>query len=292
MEEEKVGIAVRVDHSDGVANYLKGITSKIDNLKDKYFFFDFDRLLTNGYELSNDEEKAPINKRIRGGEELVDILKIIKDKGANMYIITARSPKTQVIQQLQASLNSGQLELKDCFQYSSEKAEILEFNGAKFATNGQLFATGYQKESAVAYIMSKVDPKTVCNVYFFDDAVTNAYSVLSSWNKDLKTHTKVSLTSVWADPFFEETEAEGEATMVAVHSESTDFNYHSYLKAQLEKFGINEEECKKRRETYIAEEKKYNRKAHKLKEKPPPAKKMNDVEQKFSGLAGLFGKKP
>lgn len=34
------------------------------------------------------------------------------------------------------------------------------------------------------------------------------------------------LTSVWWDPFFEETEVEGKPTMIALHSESSDFNYH------------------------------------------------------------------
>lgn len=285
------GPAIRVDHVTGVSDFLINLASSRKSLDGCFCFFDFDRLLTNGFD-SQEKEASPIEKRIRGGTELLKGLSNCLEKGAELFVVTARSPTVITIQQLQASLQNPQKELAEFFLDFKKAGEVIDFSDYKFASNNRLFATGYHKESAIAYIVDKLALKNA-ELFFFDDAVTNCYSVASNWRKLLpKPADKVILTSVWADPFFEETEVEGQATMVPVHSESSDFNYHTYLKAQLEYFGIDNATATSRRDVYLAEEKKYGRKPPKTKADPPPeAKKMENVEKKFAGLAGLFGKK-
>jgi len=269
-----------------------------------YLFFDFDRTLTNGYEFSDNEARAPIDKRIRGGAKTLQALQSVFQRGARMSVITARSPKSAVIDQLKASLQKAQSELWPLFP-AEEPTVVEDFHEVKLARGGSLYASGYQKEAALAHGIirhaSELKSTGPIRVVFFDDVVSNCHSIstnLHTYFKDAKEKQildRLELTVCWWDPFLEETEVDGnrKPSMIAVHSEDTDFSYHDYLSEALKVFGVTEEERKKIEGVYKAEEKKYGRKAAStLVEKPPEAKPMTDIENKFSNLGALFGKKP
>lgn len=92
--------------------------------------------------------------------------------------------------------------------------------------------------------------------------------------------------------------------MVAVHSETSDFNFHDYLRkyffeilvhtfeeSDLEIFGISNEERIKRRNVYLKEEKEQGRKPpSSLDEKTNP-KKMKNVNETHAGLASFLEKR-
>mmetsp|Transcript_16223 Transcript_16223/g.18365 ORF Transcript_16223/g.18365 Transcript_16223/m.18365 type:complete len:294 (+) Transcript_16223:76-957(+) len=288
-------VATRLETANGLSSFLKA-NVKTD-ASNSFFFFDFDRTLTNGYEFSENEKRAPIEKRIRGGNETLTTLTELFRHGAHFHIITARSAKTAVLDQLKASLKNSQNELEALFP-TDGNGTVEEFHGINLAHVGSIYASGYQKEMAIAHsILHKSNlPEGPIRVFFFDDAVSNCHAVAENLHKLFKTPEekeildRIELSVCWWDPFREETEVDGEPTMIAVHSEDTDFSYHDYLGNALKMFGVDEKERSRVESIYKAEEKKYGRKAPStLVEKPPEAKPLQNLDKKFANLGALFG---
>lgn len=241
------GNTVRLQKPEGLASFLQESFPQKD-LSKVYFYFDFDKTLTNGYEFSGNENKAPIEKRIRGGKKTVDALDSLKQRGGNLSVVTARSPKVSVIDQLKASLDNSVSELNHIFVVD-EKPVIETFGDVQVARGSSLYAAGRQKEVAIAHSLAQNAAHSgPLDVIFVDDAVANAFAVWDNLRKVIKDQDmldRINLTVCWWDTYMEEVESFGTPSMIPTHSTDPDFSYHDYLGSHLEKFGVNEEERKK-----------------------------------------------
>lgn len=84
--------------------------------------FDFDRTLTNG---TSFESGASLDRRVRGGKHTLTALEKLSQSGAHFYIVTARSPRKLVINQIQESFRKAQKELGSLFD-ANGPVEILK----------------------------------------------------------------------------------------------------------------------------------------------------------------------
>jgi len=170
-----------------------------------------------------------------------------------MYIITARRPAKLTIEQLYASLDNAQSVLSSFFPRGSP-GEFTTENGIPLARGGNIFASDYQKAAALSEIVmenaSSLNEKQKLDIYFFDDAIVNAYVVGTTLNQHLAEplHERVRLTSCWWDPFEEETGLN--QTMTPSHTDTTDSNHADFTPHMLEAYGITKEQRDERVKVY------------------------------------------
>jgi len=243
--ESKVGLADTV---------LKAIDTE-DNIA---LFFDFDRTLTNGFSSAEDED---VEKRIRGGQATTVALQKALDSRIPLFVITARSPRKLVVQQLLSSFRGAQRELGEILisQDDDEVDDIEEivFSEVPLALSrkAKIYAADYQKPTAIAHALiaqMRISEKTT--VMFFDDNAINAHDVGSRISEALSRAGRsdvidlLKVKSYWWDCFLEETGPN--ASMKPIRMSSSDFVYHDYFQSQLSDFGISQEERRRRAEVY------------------------------------------
>mmetsp|Transcript_17561 Transcript_17561/g.29895 ORF Transcript_17561/g.29895 Transcript_17561/m.29895 type:complete len:670 (-) Transcript_17561:741-2750(-) len=230
-------------------------------------FFDFDRTLTNGLASSGD---LPLDKRVRGGAQSVAALNAMKEAGLPAHIITARSPRKVVVDQLVASIRGPQRELGEIFlsleqfqRKAEPQTEETTFCGHQlaFATDAPFYASDYEKPAAVAHALcrryDKSDDKHAICVLFVDDVAMNAHDVgtrlgqmlLDAGRADLEA--RVIVQAVWWDTILEDAVA---LPSMLPEFGKTEQGYQDFMVTQLLDFGITSAETKRRRGLYTAQE--------------------------------------
>lgn len=245
--------------------------------------FDFDRTLTCGFA----PPSSSIERRIRGGMDTVRALEVAKGLGAELFVVTAREPRTLIVESLEAALTAGaQAELGRYFledpivgQVTEEKVE----GDLPLAWRGRVYASGYSKPAAIRHIALQrlKGLEEPIEIHFFDDFVGNAYDV-SSMQFGGQNARVGRVVSYWFDTFSEESTNR----MVPVHSSSSDFAYNERLAYMRSAFGVQEDVSKDRLNWYLSTEKPL----------PPPVERAAPKPLKgvggFAGLEGLFKPKP
>mmetsp|Transcript_24702 Transcript_24702/g.25015 ORF Transcript_24702/g.25015 Transcript_24702/m.25015 type:complete len:780 (-) Transcript_24702:278-2617(-) len=303
--------AVHFEYESGSLGLTRVLRSALQceerQSQDILVFLDFDRTLTNGLASSGD---LPLDRRVRGGEPTVKALSDATHARIPMYIITARSPRKCVLDQLVSSFRGPQRELASIFLREEKEnhidSEVITFQGYEiaFATRARFYATGYQKVLAMVHAISRKYPKLEdqessrtsstrkISVVFVDDVAMNANDVgqraISLLRKigraDLAE--RVTLRSVWWDTFLEDT---GNHPTMSPEAGKTEQSYQDFMHALLLNFGISSAESVRRRAVYEAEEKASGRQKKEKIVQTPGKLKIDSVVGQQKLAAFLFG---
>jgi len=260
----KSKMPIEMKHIEGPGALLEEV-SAIPTNEENLVFFDFDRTLTNGL---THKDVTQLDRRIRGGQSTVSALTALAEHGASMYILTSRSPRVGVVDQLAASLRGPQKEIGSLFLDEMEQpdaplhdAKEIFYEGIPLAYSKRtsLYACEYQKAAAIAYVLCEHfsrDWEGQATVYFFDDAVVNAYDVaarvpellIRGGRSDLVSG-RIKLKSFWWDPFLEETELK---SMIPTSVASAEYSYSRMMALPLEAFGVGLDEIEHRDKIFKA----------------------------------------
>ena len=299
--------AVHFEYESGSLGLTRVLRSVLEcnerQSQDILVFLDFDRTLTNGLASSAD---LPLDRRVRGGEPTVKALSDATQAKIPLYIITARSPRKCVLDQLVSSFRGPQRELASIFLRDETEnhidSEVITFQGYEIAvaTRARFYATGYQKVLAMVHAIARKYPKledqensstSKISVVFVDDVAMNVNDVglraMSYFRKigraDLAE--RVTLRLVWWDTFLEDT---GDHPTMSPEAGETEQPYMDFMHTLLLNFGIRSAESARRRAVYEAEEEASGRKKKKIVRTPGKLKIDNLVgQQKLAAF--LFG---
>mmetsp|Transcript_25382 Transcript_25382/g.55748 ORF Transcript_25382/g.55748 Transcript_25382/m.55748 type:complete len:752 (-) Transcript_25382:334-2589(-) len=299
--------AVHFEYESGSLGLTRVLRSVLEcnerQSQDTLVFLDFDRTLTNGLASGAD---LPLDRRVRGGEPTVKALSDATHAKIPLYIITARSPRKCVLDQLVSSFRGPQRELASIFFRDETEnhidSEVITFQGYEIAvaTRARFYATGYQKVLAMVHAISRKYPKLEdqessstrkISVVFVDDVAMNVNDVgqraMGYFRKigraDLAE--RVTLRLVWWDTFLEDT---GNHPTMSPESGETEQPYMDFMHTLLLNFGIRSTESARRRAVYEAEEEASGRKKKKIVKTPGKLKIDNLVGQQELA-AFLFG---
>lgn len=299
--------AVHFEYESGSLGLTRVLRSVLEcnerQSQDTLVFLDFDRTLTNGLASGAD---LPLDRRVRGGEPTVKALSDATHAKIPLYIITARSPRKCVLDQLVSSFRGPQRELASIFLRDETEnhidSEVITFQGYEIAvaTRARFYATGYQKVLAMVHAISRKYPKLEdqessstrkISVVFVDDVAMNVNDVgqraMGYFRKigraDLAE--RVTLRLVWWDTFLEDT---GNHPTMSPESGEIEQPYMDFMHTLLLNFGIRSTESARRRAVYEAEEEASGRKKKKIVKTPGKLKIDNLVGQQELA-AFLFG---
>mmetsp|Transcript_21456 Transcript_21456/g.39996 ORF Transcript_21456/g.39996 Transcript_21456/m.39996 type:complete len:643 (+) Transcript_21456:101-2029(+) len=297
--QDKIAVKrTRIVGPRGMAEHAATITGDARTM----VFYDFDRTLTNG--LASPDIKE-LKRRIRGGEDSLAALRDLSEK-ASLYVVTARSPRSAVVDQLATSLRGPQKELGEFFlKENTAEGPLDDTSDIKFcgfplaySPSTHLYASGYEKPAAVAHALQLNIPKGFdydVSVVFYDDVVLNVHDVgtrlaeiLIDAGRDDLASERVKLECVWWDTYEEEI---GEnATMAAAPTKNPEYINVPMMYPHLAAFGLEQAEVEKRHEAYLKlEQSKNNGKGlSEAAPKPPPGKlKLKTGQQDLAAF--LFG---
>jgi hypothetical protein len=302
--------AVHFEYESGSLGLTRVLRSVLEcnerQSQDTLVFLDFDRTLTNGLASGAD---LPLDRRVRGGEPTVKALSDATHAKIPLYIVTARSPRKCVLDQLVSSFRGPQRELASIFLRDETEnhidSEVITFQGYEIAvaTRARFYATGYQKVLAMVHAISRKYPKledqessrtssaSKISVVFVDDVAMNVNDVgqraMSYFRKidraDLAK--RVTLRLVWWDTFLEDT---GDHPTMSPEAGETEQPYMDFMHTLLLNFGIRSAESARRRAVYEAEEEASGRKKEKI-VKTPGKLKIDNVVGQQKLAAFLFG---
>ena len=299
--------AVHFEYESGSLGLTRVLRSVLEcnerQSQDTLVFLDFDRTLTNG--LASGADLA-LDRRVRGGEPTVTALSDATHAKIPLYIITARSPRKCVLDQLVSSFRGPQRELASIFLRDETEnhidSEVITFQGYEIAvaTRARFYATGYQKVLAMVHAISRKYPKLEdqersstrkISVVFVDDVAMNVNDVgqraMGYFRKigraDLAE--RVTLRLVWWDTFLEDT---GNHPTMSPETGETEQPYMDFLHTLLLNFGIRSAESARRRAVYEAEEEASGRKKKKI-VKTPGKLKIDNLVGRQELAAFLFG---
>ena len=160
----------RIEGSKGLAHVLRIIENHHanDNPGDVFLVFDFDKTITNGFNLPT----VNGSERVRGKQTTVDA---INDSKFAKFILTARCPKVITLEtirndktfQVINSRNNFPLDVpKEIFTFENGGADTTSASQSPVLVHdGHLYASGYQKARGIAHIVHTAHQKPKC-VYF------------------------------------------------------------------------------------------------------------------------------
>ena len=249
--------AIRLSGPTALSDTIKAALDEKGDATDMILIFDFDKTLTTGTDASAAIERekvagkeATIDQIVRGGQRTIDTLTRAKKAGAKLYVITARSITTDVIQQMKGIHHS----IGDVFSESliadvkSRKSAGHDGGMVPFKQQGHVYATS-DKHIALQDILE--NNKGSHRVLFFDDAIVNVGLIYIMGQDKHPLFKKVKC--YWWDLYEEDmmtTPPLISPPSLEPISKAFDQDFSYQYNGLLKLFGVTEAEIKERLEEY------------------------------------------